>query len=130
MSRLTHLRNGRADHHPQTMGAGVTWCGKKLLGKPEASEGCVDTWLCYGSEVHATLDLDQGTCPHCREAFDSAYNAAFPDGPKPIATFRLDDPADIERARAVLSPEALRRTFSPNGGGMAEFRKQLEGGGV
>ncbi len=67
---------------------------------------------------------------------DVAYAAAFPDGLKPIATFRTDDPADLERAKAVLSREALTRFFSPGGGGMSAFtdalatsRSQHEGAG-
>src|SRR3546814_5186491 len=34
------------------------------------------------------------------------YAEAFPEGPKPIATFRLDNPADVERAKAILGPDA------------------------
>ncbi|WP_337846801.1 hypothetical protein [Sphingomonas sp.] len=125
--RIVHLRNGHADRPAHTMGVGVTWCGKKLLGKPETSHGTVDTFLCYGSEVRVTFDPTQGSCARCAEAFNSAYEAAFPDGLKPVATFRLDDPTDVERARALFSPEALARTFGPGGGGMAEFRERLEG---
>jgi hypothetical protein len=32
------------------------------------------------------------------EELDAGYKAAFPDGPKPIATFRADCPVDLERA--------------------------------
>lgn len=57
---------------------------------------------------------------------DAGYRAAFPDGPKPVATFRLDNPADIERAKAALSPEALNRFFGPGGTGMAGFMAAVE----
>src|SRR3546814_9320215 len=49
------------------------------------------------------------------------YAEAFPEGPKPIATFRLDNPADVERAKAILGPDALNHFFGPNGGGMKAF---------
>jgi hypothetical protein len=38
---------------------------------------------------------------------------------KPIATFKLGDEADMERARKLLSPDALRQFFSPGGGGVS-----------
>jgi hypothetical protein len=57
----------------------------------------------------------------------AAYDAAFPEGPKPIATFHTDSPEDMERARAVLSPEALNGFFGPGGGGMAAFTAAMEG---
>lgn len=56
-------------------------------------------------------------CRQCEDEAHKAYRAAFPEGAKPIATFRLDDPADMERARRLLEPEALRRHFGPGGGG-------------
>lgn len=124
---VVHLRNGRADRHPRTFGDGAAWCGKKLLGKPEASEGGIDTFLVYGSEVRVTFDPVQGTCERCRAAFDAAYYAAFPNGPEPLATFRSDNPEDMERAKAALSPEALNRFFGPGGVGMAAFKAALIG---
>jgi len=98
-----HLRNGRLDsRHPTTRGEGVTWCGKKLIGKEEGSADGVTLYLVYGDEVRVTLDPEQGTCPACRERFDSAYNAAFPDGLKPIATIRLDDPDAGEKLKSLM----------------------------
>lgn len=66
-------------------------------------------------------------CLQCEAEADAAYKRAFPDGPKPIATFRLDNPDDVERAKAVLSPDALNGFFGPGGGGMAAFMKAMEG---
>lgn len=60
------------------------------------------------------------------EELAAMYAAAFPEGPKPIATFRTDDPASMERARAVLSPEALNRFFGPGGGGTEAFITAVE----
>lgn len=122
-----HLRNGQAERHPQTFGGGKTWCGKKLLGESLGAENGVFTYSSYGALIEATLDPDYGTCERCREAFDTAYAAAFPDGLKPIATFRADNPDDMERAKAALSPEALNSFFGPGGGGMAAFEAALRG---
>lgn len=58
---------------------------------------------------------------------DAAYRAEFGDGPpEPIATFRLDDPASVERAKALLSPEAMNGFFGTGGGGMAAFVAAVE----
>ncbi len=57
---------------------------------------------------------------------DAAYKAAFPEGPKPIATFRADSPEDMARAKALLSPEALNGFFGPGGGGMPAFVAAME----
>lgn len=124
-SRVVHLRNGRAARHPQVYGEGVTWCGKKLLGKPESQEGCVEIFNSYGSELSVSFDPADGTCARCCETFEAAYAAAFPEGLKPIATFCADNPADIERARSFLSPEALNGFFGPGGGGMAAFHAAI-----
>lgn len=113
---IVHLRNGGAGGHPQTKGAGATWCGKKLLGEPEHSDDGLDTFTSYGAQVHTTFDPNGGTCEKCRTSFDAAYGAAFPEGLKPIATFRLDSPEDMANAREMLSPEALTRRFEKREG--------------
>jgi hypothetical protein len=105
---LLHIRNGRAQRHQRTLGDGVTWCGKKLLGHPERDESDRQVFSSYGAEVHVTDNPGGGTCSRCRTAFDAAYAAAFPNGPQPIATFRLDSPEDMARAKAMFSPDALR----------------------
>lgn len=74
------------------------------------------------------------TCPTgggvYREAtereLEEGYRAAFPEGPKPVATFRADDPASLERAKSVLSPEALNRYFGPDGEGMDAWMEAVE----
>lgn len=58
---------------------------------------------------------------------DAAYNAQFPEGPKPIATFDLNKREDVERARSVLSPEAITKFFGPDGGGTDAFEASLRG---
>lgn len=63
------------------------------------------------------------------EELEAAYRAEFGDGPpRPIATFDLNNPEDVERAKAALSPEALADFFGPNGKGMAAFERALRGG--
>ena len=126
MSGVVHLRNGRAARRPHVLGDGVTWCGKKLLGSPIREEALVATFSSYGSEVSVSLDLNAGTCPACRERFDAAYNEAFPDGLKPIATFDLNDSTDMERARKALSPEALNKAFGVGGRGVDELLDALD----
>ncbi len=65
-------------------------------------------------------------CLQCEAEFDKAYKRAFPDGPKPIATFRLDTPEGAESARRALGVEALQKAFGAGGGGMAEFMANME----
>jgi hypothetical protein len=88
-------------------------------------------------EPHSRHRLRMEAAPTCpsggvyreatEEELDAGYRAAFPDGPKPIATFRLNNPEDVERAKAVLSPEALAKFFGPNGGGMSAWMAAVEG---
>ena len=68
-------------------------------------------------------------CLCCEGEADKAYKCACPDGPKPIATFRLDVPGDVERARSVLGVEALQKAFGAGGGGMSEFMANIEKAG-
>lgn len=60
------------------------------------------------------------------EELNAAYKATFPDGPEPIATFCADNPADVERARKLFSPEALNGFFGPGGGGMDAFMAAMK----
>lgn len=120
-----HLHNTRAQRHARTSGAGSTWCGKKLLGHPSHGDDGLDTFTSYGVQVQITFDPARATCEHCRKAFDAAYNEAFPEGLKPIATFRTDSPDDMKKAREVLSPAALTQHFGPGGGGMSSFEAAL-----
>ena len=129
MTRTIHMRNGRAQKRPHTFGAGETWCGKKLLGQPDCDGEGIETFISYGTEICTTYDEPFVTCQRCLDAFETSYRRAFPDGPKPIATFRADNPADIERARKVLSPEALNSFFGPGGGGMPAFMAAVEASG-
>jgi hypothetical protein len=64
-------------------------------------------------------------CLQCPNEADAAYKRAFPGGPKPIATFRLDSPEDMERARAAIGVEAIRKAFGPGGGGVREIEQNV-----
>jgi hypothetical protein len=64
-------------------------------------------------------------CLYCENEADQAYAREFPEGPKPIATFRLDSPADMERMKSIFGAEALERAFGPEGGGIAEIDEKL-----
>lgn len=122
---VIHLRNGCAKRRPHVRGEGVTWCGKKLLGAPESEEDGVEMFLCYGNDLAVTFDTTRVSCPHCNAAFEAAYQASFPEGLKPIATFKLDDLADVERARRSIGAEALAKAFGPGGRGMDEVLDNL-----
>jgi hypothetical protein len=111
------------------LGGGKTWYGKKLLGKSEDSGGGIETFTSYGNRIDVSYNPKQGTCERCSAAFEAAYAAAFPEGPKPIATFRADNPADLERAKNLFSPEALKRFFGPGGGGIAELEDAIRDSG-
>ena len=58
-------------------------------------------------------------CLQCNREVDAAYERAFPDGPKPIATFTL--PEDAEAAAAIIGAEALTKAFGPDGNGLADI---------
>lgn len=59
-------------------------------------------------------------CLYCEAEADKAYKAAFPDDPKPIATFP-NTPEGRAAAGRAIGAEALRKAFGPNGGGIAEI---------
>jgi hypothetical protein len=63
-------------------------------------------------------------CLYCESEADKAYNAAFPDGPVPIATFD-NTPEGIAAAKAVIGSDAITKAFGLGGGGMAEFLSNL-----
>jgi hypothetical protein len=131
-----HLRNGRAAPgrtltHNTVRGVGQTWCGKKLIGEPdEVSGDGIETFIVYGNRIEVAADPSPEiiSCQVCRDRFDTAYAAEFPDGLQPLATFRTDNPGDVERARSILNADNLRRVLGPGGGGIAELTEQLRSG--
>tara|TARA_R110000868_G_scaffold118062_9_gene313343 strand:- start:3391 stop:3711 length:321 start_codon:yes stop_codon:yes gene_type:complete len=65
--------------------------------------------------------------PATEEELDRFYQEAFPEGLKPIATIRFDNPEEMARAKAALSPEALTQHFGPGGGGVEAITAILKG---
>lgn len=64
-------------------------------------------------------------CLACPAEVDKEYNRQFPDGPKPLATFKLDDAGDMAIARETIGLEALTKAFGEGGGGVAEITENL-----
>ncbi len=110
-----HIRNGRKKSLSHVYGGGETWCGKKIVGESDAMSGDVEKFIVYGNALQVTIDPALGDCPHCRSAFDAAYSTAFPDGLKPIATFRLENSEEMALAKDLLSPEGIKRLMGRDG---------------
>lgn len=65
-------------------------------------------------------------CLSCEAEADKEYKRQFPDGPKPIATFKTDDPKDMEKANKAIGAKAINKAFGQSGGGMAEIYSNLK----
>lgn len=76
--------------------------------------------------VHCKWCAGRG-CLQCEVEADRAYKAAFPEGPKPVATFKLNDPAQLAEAKELLGPDAMRKHFGPGGGGVEALIASLAG---
>jgi hypothetical protein len=61
-------------------------------------------------------------CIYCKAEADKA---AFPDGPKPMATFPATAEG-MEAARKAIGIEAIRRAFGPGGGGISEIAENCK----
>ena len=55
-------------------------------------------------------------CLACPGEADAEYHRQFPNGPQPIATFKTNDPKDMETLRS-----ALRESFGDKGQGIDHF---------
>lgn len=60
-------------------------------------------------------------CNQCKAEADKAYQAAFPNGPQPIAVFNVNDPGEWDKAREVIGREAIERAFGQDGKGVEEI---------
>lgn len=60
-------------------------------------------------------------CLYCKSEAEKAYKSAFPDGPRPIATFDISTPEGLEAAKASIGADAIRKAFGPGGGGVQEI---------
>ena len=76
------------------------------------------------TEVYRDCRFCRGRgCLACPGEADKAYHAAFPDGPKPIATIKIEE---IGQLRDVLGPDAMRRYFGADDLGGAAFERDLK----
>jgi hypothetical protein len=41
--------------------------------------------------------------------------------PEPVASFKIDDPADMDLAKNAIGGSALEKAFAPGGGGVEEI---------
>lgn len=64
-------------------------------------------------------------CIWCDQEADRQYKEAFPDGPKPILTVRMDNPEEIAVLKEVFSASEIERQFGPGGEGMDGIMKKL-----
>ena len=64
-------------------------------------------------------------CSGCDAEAERAYKRAFPDGPKPLATYRIDSPEEMAECRRVFGAESLQHAFGADGGGMTEILAKL-----
>lgn len=58
-------------------------------------------------------------CSQCDAEADAAYKRAFPNGPQPIATFKV--PEEMDAAREAIGGMALDKAFGEGGGGVQEI---------
>ena len=65
-------------------------------------------------------------CLACPGEANKEYKRQFPNGPEPIATFKTDDPRDMERMQRTVGGEALKKAFCEDGGGILEIIKNLK----
>ena len=66
-------------------------------------------------------------CLACPGEAHKEYKRQFPDGPKPLATFRIDDPADMAKVKDLIGAEAIASHFKEGGDGMRGLIEALRG---
>lgn len=63
----------------------------------------VPSQLRYENGIYRDCPRCRGIgCVFCPEEVDAEYKRQFPDGPKPIATFHLDNPEEVETVKELL----------------------------
>ena len=65
-------------------------------------------------------------CLACPGEAEKEYKRQFQNGPKTIATFNLNNPESMKKAKMIFGKEAIENAFSQDGGGMPEIMKKLE----
>lgn len=63
-------------------------------------------------------------CAEKRRQLDAEYKRHVPNGPQPIFTADINDPAQVEEAKTVIGKEALEKAFGPGGGGVEEIERK------
>lgn len=64
-------------------------------------------------------------CLYCESECDAEYKRQFPGGPKPIASFSLNTPGDVDAFKEIFGREAMEKAFGAEGGGLAEILVNL-----
>lgn len=65
-------------------------------------------------------------CLSCEGEADKEYKRQFPDGPVPIATFKTDDPKQMESMGRVLHAKGITEAFQEGGGGMGRILELIK----
>jgi hypothetical protein len=82
--------------------------------KPRYENGVYrDCKWCYGKG-----------CISCPEEAQAEYDRQFPEGPQPIATFKTDNPQDMENMKQVFGVDVITKAFGPDGNGMEEIMEE------
>lgn len=66
-------------------------------------------------------------CLQCEIEADKAYKQSFPNGAQPIATFNLNDPDSLARAKDSISAGAIQEASSEGKRRVVEFLKTADG---
>lgn len=75
-------------------------------------------------QIYADCRFCQGKgCLACEGEAMKAYKRAFPNGAKPVATFKTDEPKDMELLKRSFGANALKKAFDPGGGGIPAMLK-------
>lgn len=71
----------------------------------------------YANGIYRDCKFCHGNgCLACPSERDKEYKRQFPDGPKPMATFRM--PEETGLAKDLIGADAITRHFGVGGGGM------------
>ena len=65
-------------------------------------------------------------CISCLEEAKADYEKQFPNGPQPIATFKIDNPKDMENMKQIFGAKAIKKAFAPDGNGMSGIMENLK----
>ncbi len=84
----------------------------------------------YANGIYRDCPFCRGKgCLACPAERDKEYKRQFPDGPKPMATFRLDDPQDAALTKELIGADALTKHFGSGGNGMNGLIEALRSAG-